>query len=268
MNQGDFAAAEPFSRQAWAIHDDLVTRFPTRPQFRVQLGWDGQNLCWLLAANRRPEELLRIASRALTIYEGMSNELPDQPYYRDSRVVLSLLQARAFIQSGKVTQAQPVIARIEAVMDLPVVAEALSNIVWELAQRENVGAVPPMRTVELAARVLRTDENSIFYWHLSGMARYRAGQWDEAIAALKRANELEHDAGFAFNGFFLAMTYQKKGDAALAKDWYNRSLAWKTKHKPVDSIAEKYRVEAAAVLGLKDLPASGEKPKRAPPAPK
>ena len=73
------------------------------------------------------------------------------------------------------------------------------------------------------------------------MAGYRAGQWDEAIAALKRANELGHDIGFASNGFFRAMAYQKKGDTALAKDWYNRSLAWKVKHRPFDKFAEKYR---------------------------
>ena len=87
------------------------------------------------------------------------------------------------------------------------------------------------------------------------MARYRgAGQWDEAIAEVKRANELEHDIGFASNGFFRAMAYQKKGDTALAKDWYNRSLAWKVKHRPFDKFAEKYRAEAAALLGVIDLP--------------
>jgi serine/threonine protein kinase/tetratricopeptide (TPR) repeat protein len=268
MNVGDFAAAEPFSRRAWAIVDDLVTSYPTRPQFRVQLGWAGWNLCELLLATERPEQVPQIASRAMAIYEGMSNELPEQPYYREVRIRILALQARAFIRTEKLAQAQPIIARIETSVDSPLAAGGLGGIVWELAQSENVGKAPPSHIVGLAARVLRTNESSIFYWHLSGMARYRAGQWDEAIVALKRANELEHDAGFAFNGFFLAMAYQKKGDAALAKDWYNRSLAWKAKHKPVDRIAEKYRAEAAAVLGLKDSPVTGEKSKQAPPAPK
>jgi serine/threonine protein kinase/tetratricopeptide (TPR) repeat protein len=267
MNLGDLAAAEPLSRRAWAIVDDLVTRYPTRPQYQVQLGWAGWNLCGLLLATGRPEEVPQIASRTMAIYEGLSNELPDQAGYRYGRVHMSCLQARGFIQSGKLAEAQTILARLEAMVDSKLTADSLCWIATDLAQREHVGAIPPSRILELAARAFRTDENFFFCWQVLGMARYRAGQWDAAIAALERANELEGDPGSAFNGFFLAMAYQRKGDAARARDWYDRSVAWVIQHKSDDKRLPKYRAEAATVLGLKDLPANGEKPKRAPPAP-
>jgi serine/threonine protein kinase/tetratricopeptide (TPR) repeat protein len=266
MNVGDLAAAEPLARRAWAIEDDLVTRYPTRPQFRAQCGWAGLTLCDVLLATRRPEEVTHIASRVMAIYEGLSNELPDQPYYREARVPIICQQARALIQTGKLAEAEPFIARIEASGDAWQAAESLFWIATELAQREHVGAIPPSRILELAARALRTHEDLFFCWQVLGMARYRAGQWDAAIVALERADELE--GGTAFNGFFLAMAYQRKGDAARARDWYDRSVAWVTQHTSQDKRLLKYRAEAAAVLGLKDSPANGEKPKRAPPAPK
>jgi serine/threonine protein kinase/tetratricopeptide (TPR) repeat protein len=266
VNVGDYAAAEPFARRDWAIHDDLVTRYPTRPQFRVQLGWAGWTLCDLLMVTRQPEEVPQIASRTMAIFEGLSNEFPNQPLYRKAPLAISVLQARALIQTGKLTEAQPILARLEAMMDSKLTAESLCWIATDLAQREHVGAIPPSRILELAARALRTDENFFFCWQVLGMARYRAGQWDAAIVALERANELEGDPGFPFNGFFLAMANQRKGDAARARDWYDRSVAWVTQHPSQDKRLPKYRAEAAAVLGLKDSPPTGEKPKRAPPA--
>ena len=247
---GRCAEAEPFIRRATAIHDELVTRLPTRPQFRAQLGWDTQALSYLLIATRRPDEARRISGRAVAMYEGLSSEFPDVLAYRDSLATALAGQAMTLILTGHRSEAEKFVARMESMKGVTDVDEKLCQIAGELVQSDARGPVEPAYAVEFAARLVARRPRSNYAWHVMGMARYRAGQWDEAITALARANELEHDSGLAFNGFFLAMAYQRKGNGEMARTWYDRSVAWMAEHKPNNVYAARYCAEAAALLEL------------------
>ena len=111
-------------------------------------------------------------------------------------------------------------------------------------------AVEPAYAVELARRGLARRPESVPARQAMGMALYRAGRWDEAIAALTRATEPEDEKVLAFPGFFLAMAHHRKGDRREARSWYDRSLARMAEHNRDDPTASRYRAEAAALLGV------------------
>ncbi len=56
-----------------------------------------------------------------------------------------------------------------------------------------------------------------------GVAHFRAGHWDEAIAALKKAGGLGHDENVT-GWYHLAMAYWHKGDKEQARQWYDNAV--------------------------------------------
>ena len=64
-----------------------------------------------------------------------------------------------------------------------------------------------------------------------GAARYRNGQWKEAIAAFEKSMELR-DGGDSFDWFFLAMCHWQLGDKQAARKWYDQAVVWMDKNEP------------------------------------
>jgi Flp pilus assembly protein TadD len=84
------------------------------------------------------------------------------------------------------------------------------------------------------------------------VAQYRNGQFREAIASLEKSrSDPKHDP---YNLFFLAMCHHQLGDAARARDCYDRALRWMKEHKlPAgQNLAELqgFQHEAEELLGI------------------
>ena len=259
--------AEPYSRRALEIHEKLLEQHPTRPRYWQQLAWDCSNLGSILVQNGQTDEALRVLGRAVTMFEGLVSDHPEQASFRGELASPIGWRAIALVRAGDRDGARRAVDRLVALVNDWKYREMIAFVAWHLVQLDAQESAAPAATLRLARRAQSLWPDSVQANHVLGMAHYRAGNWDEAIAALRRANELEHDEGLGFNGFFLAMAYHKKGDAARARDWYERSVAWSAEHKLGDKIAEKYRAEAAAVLGVKDPPANAGTPKVKPTGP-
>lgn len=260
--------AEPYSRRALAIHDGLLARDPTRPRFWLQLAWDCVNLGHVLEHTRQYGEAGRVSGRAATMFEGLVSDYPDVSTYRENLAESLCVKVNALNQTGDCAEAERIIARLEKLGDARGISRRLADMAWHLVQRDAPRANPPAYAVELATRTRTRQPDSVFASHVLGMAYYRAGDWDAAIEALGRANALEHDEGFAFNGFFVAMAEHRKGDHEQARSWYDRSVAWMAENKPKDRDASRYRDEAAALLGMKTKQAgTASKPPAAPKRP-
>lgn len=229
--EGRLKEAESFQRRALAIHDALVTRHPTRPQFWLELGWSNWELGNTLMAKRDYREVPAISNRAATIFEGLTGEYPTVTYFREVQTRALLDVARAQFEMGRPQDADAALRRMEAV-DLPhVTAEFLVWIACERGLRDGSNDSDHATAMDLLRRSLRLrpDGNGLT-WHAVGAVYYRSGDIDAAIRELERAASLLGDDLQFATGFWLAMAYHCKGDAQKARAWYDRNLRWVESH--------------------------------------
>src|SRR5439155_24023680 len=124
---------------------------------------------------------------------------------------------------------------------------------------------------ELAKEAVQHAPKDANFWSTLGAAYYAAGDWQNAISALEKSQELAPDQLVAHNGFMLAMAHAQRTDSKnKAHASYHRAVQWMEKHQPTDPELLQLRTEAAKVLGLPNTEgpvpkAAGESAKSAPP---
>jgi WD40 repeat protein len=111
----------------------------------------------------------------------------------------------------------------------------------------------PKEALALARKAVAIEPYNAGYQDTLGAALYRSGQFAEAVACLER--NLENGPEWAGADLYvLAMSYYRLGQAARARECYDRADAWRDVHKDVSPgyAAEltALRAEAAGVLGL------------------
>jgi serine/threonine protein kinase/tetratricopeptide (TPR) repeat protein len=159
----------------------------------------------------------------------------------------------ALVQKGRVDEA---IAECrEAVRLRPDMAWIHNKLAWTLTRFHNAKVRDPAEAVEHARRAVELAPQQAYSLNTLGVAHYRAEDWKAAIEALEKAEALEPDTNFAFNGFFLAMAHWKLGHNDEARAWYDRAVAWMAKNKSRNVELIGFRAEAVALLGLTELPA-------------
>jgi tetratricopeptide (TPR) repeat protein len=94
---------------------------------------------------------------------------------------------------------------------------------------------------------------------LLGIASYRVGDWNNAIAALEKSEELVPGQFLGPNALFLAMAHWQRKEWEKARQWYDRAIRWIEKNKPDDPGILQFRAEAAQLLGLADAKAPVKK---------
>src|SRR5439155_18443629 len=80
--------------------------------------------------------------------------------------------------------------------------------------------------VELAKQATRQAPGVTAHWNTLGLAHYRKGQWQAAVNALEEAEKMARGKPFILHAFLLAMCHHQLGDAAKAKDYYDRASRW------------------------------------------
>jgi non-specific serine/threonine protein kinase/serine/threonine-protein kinase len=171
---------------------------------------------------------------------------PDHPFTADMMVG----QAVAHLSAGKADRAVPLfeqalpILRAKLPPDHPGTLQTMGNLVLAYGK------------LGRADRALPLFRELLKRYTALGTARYRAGDWSGAAAALERAVGLGRpdDPATAANGFFLAMAHWRLGDKAKARAWFDKSVVWMAKGKNDDPELKRFRAEAAELLGVKDKP--------------
>ncbi len=126
------------------------------------------------------------------------------------------------------------------------------NLAWRLVKRPQ-----EMFSPEVAVELFRkANEIKPEVWHhLSGLgiAFYRAGRWEEAIAALTKSTELLNGED-SLNFLFLSMAHWQSGNKAAAINRYNKAIE-RIQKSNIDiarmSNLYNYYIEAAELLGVK-----------------
>jgi tetratricopeptide (TPR) repeat protein len=104
---------------------------------------------------------------------------------------------------------------------------------------------------------VQLEPDNGLYGNTLGVVLYRLGQYQEAIDCLEKNSKSDGEF-FAFDGYFIAMAYQRLGNSATARDWFERSNAWAKDRSdlPAEQLRElaDFRAETAALLGIKGQP--------------
>src|SRR5262249_8191363 len=107
-----------------------------------------------------------------------------------------------------------------------------------------------------AGRAVAFQPGSIEAWYTLGLALYRAGKWDDAVAALRGVPSSRVRTGLyplfrnlAYPGLVLAMAHAKRGDSDSARSWYRRSIAWMTDADSREPVLLRLRAEAEGCVG-------------------
>jgi serine/threonine protein kinase/Flp pilus assembly protein TadD len=141
--------------------------------------------------------------------------------------------------------------RTRLAKDCPAVAAYRGELAWFLATCPEARFRDPARAVECAAKACELAPADGKGWARLGVARYRAGDWRGAVAALARAARLRGD-GDRIDWLFLAMSHWRLGDEGEARRWYDRAGARVGKEVPASEELRRFQAEAATVMSRKD----------------
>ena len=112
------------------------------------------------------------------------------------------------------------------------------------------------RVVQVAEQALtRKDSHSPpTYRHdvlnTLGVALYRAGRYQEAVARLGESMQAHANGGDPDDWLFLAMAHWKLGHPSDARLWYARAVEWMEKNASKNQDRRRFQAEAAALIGI------------------
>jgi tetratricopeptide (TPR) repeat protein len=151
---------------------------------------------------------------------------------------------------------QAIADQTRAIQLKPEFVQPYNDLGWLLATCPNPKFRDPKRAVEIARKAVELAPKEAMYWNTLGVAHYRAGQWQAAVDAVTRSQELGQPLK-AFDWFFLAMAHRKLGHTDDARSWYHRAVRWSEdnreameKSKQSDEL-RRLRSEAEEVLEFK-----------------
>jgi serine/threonine protein kinase len=127
-------------------------------------------------------------------------------------------------------------------------AGVANTVAWFLAGNSKPPVQNPELGVQLARKAVDLEPQKGGFWNTLGVAYYRAGRWQDALAALTKSMPLR-SGGDSADWFLLAMAYWQLGDAEEARQWYDQAVEWMDTNKPRDPELQRFRGEAAALLG-------------------
>ena len=82
-----------------------------------------------------------------------------------------------------------------------------------------------------------------------GIVQYRGGDWEAAVASLKKGVELnsEHE-GNGVAQFVLAMAHWRLGGKEQARASYDQAAPWMDKNEPLNERLRRFRAQAEKLL--------------------
>jgi serine/threonine-protein kinase len=251
VRSGQPAEAEKLFMAGVAEAENLVNKFPALPDYQSALADSHHYLANVRAGTGRLDDAERAFRASVATWQKLARTFPNVPGYRDDlaaarRDLMTLLLMRD--RYGEV-DAEYRAALLED-PDQPQLQEGYARF---LASYPDAHYRDAARAVGLAKKAVTRDPGHGTYWNTLGLAHYRVGEWDAAIAALQQSMKLRK-GGDGFDGFVLAMAEWQRGNKDKARWWYAQSVNWMKASAAVlgglNGIeATRLRAEAAALLG-------------------
>jgi tetratricopeptide (TPR) repeat protein len=189
--------------------------------------------------------------KAFALFESLVDAYPQEQAYWAELLRTRYLMGLMYTSFGQRLQARQEYARTDELhrRALPhdVAGATLNHYAWFLVDCPDVTLRDPARAVGLAEQAVARAPAAGAFWNTLGVARYRAGEWAAAIAALEKSLALSQ-GGDPHDWFFLAMACWCQGDRRRARGWYEKAVGGINKDAPPEDLL-RYHAEAALLLG-------------------
>jgi len=166
--------------------------------------------------------------------------------------------AGVYGHQGKYAQAQALFREsLKAKPDSP---EILNDLAWYLVSPPDPRQRRPQEALQLARRAVKGAPEAAAYYNSLGLAEYRNGLWDEAVATLHKSAEMSKGSE-PLDFLFLAMAHWARGDKAEAEQYFKRGVDGASKREANNWELRMFWAEAAERLGKpgppgRDFPSS------------
>jgi tetratricopeptide (TPR) repeat protein/tRNA A-37 threonylcarbamoyl transferase component Bud32 len=242
---GQTEDAEQAYREALQVLHPLVKQFPVYPYYRSDIAQTLARLADLLQDSGRTSEVEQIRRQVIDHYEILKANFPEDRRKRRLLVGSYLELVGLLCELGRQNEAaEPFRKALE--VD-PEDAAANNDMAWFLATCSEPRLRNGAEALRLAQKAVGANPSSASFWNTLGVAHYRNGSDQEAIAALEKAMRLR-GGGQSFDWFFLAMAHGRLGNRDKAHQWLDQANQWMTKVMPQQRDLRRFRTEAEALL--------------------
>ncbi len=229
--------------KALAIREKLAADYPQVIDYQASLSSSYANRAREAMAKGSLQEAERLFREVLRLCQHWAAVAADRP---DARCVLAqsyhqlgtLLTAADRIEEARIAHRRGLAVAEKLAAEFPryqeVLAASRNQLARLLSRADRSMAIPTalpspdrQRAVELALEAVGFAPQRAAFWNTLGIARYRAGDWNEAIEALHRSEKLDDKGNFfSFNAFFLAIAHHAAGDSEKANQWLKKAVEW------------------------------------------
>jgi serine/threonine protein kinase/tetratricopeptide (TPR) repeat protein len=260
VNLGNALAARGDLDGAISSYREALDRHPAYPEAHIKLGWTllrQKKLDEAIAEYRKAIELAPKSARphyGVGVALSAKNEWDAAIAEYRKAIDIDPKYAYAHFSLGQALyrkrQLDNAIACYRRAIEVASKnARILNNLSWLLATCSDARFRDSVRAVELAQKAVAMRPKNGAIWNTLGAAHYRAGNWNEAVAALEKSMELRQ-GGNSFDWFFLAMAHWQLGEREKARDWYARAGKWMDQNQPKNEELRRFRAEAAELLKI------------------
>jgi tetratricopeptide (TPR) repeat protein len=253
MKAGEAAESPDAAEQAYARAVDqfekVAAEFPTVVSCQQDLAVACLKLADAMTISGNNAEAIKRYRQSITLFDALIAESPN--FARVSTHLATSLYklSRLLKTTGQDHEADETYQKARTT--LPQDANSLNNFVWRVAAKPIEQEMDAAWAVEVAQKAVELAPTAGSYWNTLGVARYRAGDWKSAIAALEKSMDLRN-GGDSSDWFFLAMVHWQRGEKTLARTWYETAWLWAAVHQPQSVDLARFRTEAATLMGLRD----------------
>ena len=111
------------------------------------------------------------------------------------------------------------------------------------------------RRRQVTEKAVRLAGKETLHQNTLGVAYYRAGRYREAVDVLRPNIDKEPEKYWAFDLYFLAMSYHRLGESERAKDYLAWAVRWSGENRGLQASQieelKEFRVEAEELLNAK-----------------
>jgi tetratricopeptide (TPR) repeat protein len=208
------------------------------------------------ARHKRLDEAESCYRKAIAVFENNESLLGKQPNNDMSKADVYLELATLLARVNRLDEGAKAHRQAREIIEGSVAlrsdAAACNSAAWELATAPFEEFLAPGLAVELAEKAVELAPQDGNIWNTLGVAEFRAGDWKAGVAALDKSMALR-DGGDSFDWFFLAMANWQLGHQDEARKWYEQAVAWMEKNSPNNPELDRFRAEAAELLGITKL---------------
>jgi serine/threonine protein kinase/Flp pilus assembly protein TadD len=250
--RGDAAQDRRLLEQAVRHQLAAVQAGPRQAIYRIHLANQLTRLGRTLMRMEEYAEAEKAYRQVIALREKLAGDFPKVPDYRrelagNYNELGNLLDMTSQVAEAETAYRRTLALREKLKNDFPAEARDRRDLAWFLSNCPAQQFRNPDRALSLAKEAVELAPEGGGCWRTLGVARYRAGDWKAAIAALNKATELR-SGGDSAEWFFLAMANWQLGDKQQARSWYDRAIRWMDENQPRDENLRRWRAETAALL--------------------